>query len=275
MKDLITASIVTYHNRSEIVQEAVNSFLRSKNSLKLYIIDNSRDNTLKGLFTDERCTYIKNDTNLGYGAAHNKGIKKAIELNSKYHLILNPDVFFGSDVLEKLTHFMDHNPGIGLVMPKVRYPNGDIQYLCKLLPTPSDLFLRRFSPSQKVLEKRNDKYELRFTGYNQQMEVPALSGCFMFIGTSVLKKIGGFDERFFMYSEDVDLCRRIGQISKTVYYPHAAITHNYEKGSYKSKKLLLFHIKSAIKYFNKWGWMLDKERRRINKETLKKAGYFT
>ena len=273
MTESLIASIVTYHNNPEVVQEAINSFLQIKNKVRLYVIDNSSDERLNGLCTDERCHYINNGTNMGYGAAHNIGIDKTLELNSKYHLILNPDVSFGSDVLEKLTRFMDINADVGLVMPKVLYPNGDIQYLCKLLPKPSDLFFRRFSPFRSLSEKRNERYELKFSGYEQQMEVPALSGCFMFIRTSVLKKIGGFDTRYFMYAEDVDLCRRIGQVSKTVYYPFAEITHNYEKGSYKSKKLLLLHIKSTIKYFNKWGWIFDNERKRVNKETLKKAGY--
>lgn len=82
------------------------------------------------------------------------------------------------------------------------------------------------------------------------------------------KKVGGFDERFFMYSEDVDLCRRIGEVSKTMFYPMASVYHGYEKGSYKSWKLLKYHICSAIQYFNKWGWVFDKKRILRNKECL-------
>ena len=92
----------------------------------------------------------------------------------------------------------------------------------------------------------------------------------MFMRVDVLKKVGGFDERFFMYAEDLDLCRRIGEVSKTMYYPVVSIYHEYEKGSYKNKKLLKYHICSVIKYFNKWGWIFDKKRTLKNKECLEK-----
>jgi GT2 family glycosyltransferase len=82
----------------------------------------------------------------------------------------------------------------------------------------------------------------------------------MFIRTKIFKEIGLFDERFFMYLEDTDLCRRIGEKYKTIYYPEAIVYHEYAKGSYRSNELLKIHIESAIKYFNKWGWFSDKER---------------
>ncbi len=97
------------------------------------------------------------------------------------------------------------------------------------------------------------------------MEVPSLSGCFMFMRVSVLREIGGgFDERYFMYAEDLDLCRRIGEVSKTMFFPKVSVVHEYEKGSYKNKKLLKYHITSVIKYFNKWGWLFDSKRKEKN-----------
>lgn len=272
-KNLITVSIVTYHNDEDKLKLVVDSVLNSFSGNSIYISDNSSVPYLNKFCIDNSLNYIFNNGNLGFGAAHNVAINKASQTDSKYHLILNPDVSFKSGTLEKLTNFLNTNPDIGLVMPKILYPTGEIQQLCKLLPTPFDWIFRRFLPFRSYIEKRNEKYELRFTGYNKQMEVPSLSGCFMLCQTSVLKEIGGFDERFFMYAEDVDLCRRIGQKSKTVYFPDVEIIHNYEKGSYKNKKLLGYHIQSAIKYFNKWGWFFDKERREINKETLIRLGY--
>lgn len=101
------------------------------------------------------------------------------------------------------------------------------------------------------------------------MNVPYLSGCFMFLRVSVLKEVGLFDERYFMYLEDTDLSRRIHKKYKTIYYPFVHIIHEYSKGSYKNIKLLIYHIHSAIKYFNKWGWIFDKERREINTKVLR------
>jgi len=277
MADL-SVSIVLYHNKKEQVEKVIYSILNTNLKVRLFLLDNSTYDDLKSLSNiDNRIEYVFNNANLGFGKAHNIAFKKSIEKNIPYHLVLNPDVYFEKGVLEELYKFMESNKDVGLVMPKVLYPNGDIQYLCKLLPTPLDLFGRRFlnfGPFRKIIEKRNEVYELRFTGYDKIMEVPYLSGCFMFIRTEVLKKVGLFDERFFMYLEDTDLSRRIHRVSKTIYYPEVSIYHEYGKGSYKNPKLLKYHLDSAMKYFNKYGWLFDKERFEINKKILEKLGYF-
>ena len=273
MKNL-NVSIVLFNNDKSLVAKTIYSCLNSNLINKLYLIDNSPTNELNSLSKlDNRIIYIFNNANLGFGKAHNIALRKSIEENIPYHLVLNPDVYFEKGVLEELYNFMENNKDVGLVMPKVLYPNGNIQYLCKLLPTPLDLFGRRFlnfGPFKKFIKKMNEIYELRFTGYDKIMEVPYLSGCFMFIRTEVLKKVGLFDERFFMYLEDTDLSRRIHRVAKTIYYPYVHIYHEFGKGSYKSLKLLCYHIISAIKYFNKYGWIFEKERKEINKKILKK-----
>lgn len=265
----LNISMVLYQNNLEEVKKCINCCLNNNFVGNLYLIDNSKDNNLSILAKlNDQIKYIFNNSNYGYGKGHNIAIKESIEKGIDYHLIINPDIYFGEEVLKTLYEFMQKNKDIGVVMPKILYPDKKIQYLCKLLPTPYDLFLRRFSPFKKINEKVNEKYELRFTHYTQLMEIPVISGCFMFIRTSILKEIGGFDERFFMYLEDVDLCRRINQKARIVYFPKVEIIHNYEKGSYKNIRLLLYHVISACKYFNKWGWFLDHERRIINKRTI-------
>ena len=273
----LNVSIVLYQNSLVQLKRAINSVLSTKLDVKLYLIDNSPADSLKILSElNPRIVYIFNNANLGFGKAHNIAIKETLKEGVPFHLIMNPDIYFDKEVLEELYSFMEENKDIGLVMPKVLYPDGRIQYLCKLLPTPFDLFGRRFlnkGPLKKYIEKRNEIYELRFTGYNKIMEVPYLSGCFMFIRTEMLKKVGLFDERFFMYLEDTDLSRRIHRVAKTIYYPYVHIYHEHQKGSYKNLKLLKIHIESAIKYFNKWGWFNDPERETINKKTLEKLKY--
>jgi len=274
----LNISIVLYHNKEEQIKKTIESVLNTDLYINIYLVDNSSTDKLKSLEKiDNRIIYIFNNANLGFGKAHNIALRKSVEENIPYHLVLNPDVYFEKGVLEEIYNFMEANKDVGLVMPKVLYPDGDIQYLCKLLPTPLDLFGRRFlnfGPFKKIVEKRNEIYELRFTGYDKIMEVPYLSGCFMFIRTEVLKNVGLFDERFFMYLEDTDLSRRIHRVAKTVYYPYVHIYHEYGKGSYKNLKLLYYHIKSAIKYFNKYSWFFDKERQEINKRILKKLGWY-
>ena len=201
----LSASIVLYHNKEAQVLKVIKSFLNTNLEVKLYLIDNSLNNDLKQLEKfDERIEYIFNNANLGYGSAHNIAMKKSIEDKTPYHIVLNPDIYFDSDVLEKLYNYMKKNRDIGNIIPQVLYPDGEIQYLTKLLPTPVDLIFRRFIPFKSWKEKRNERYELRFTGYKNIANIPSLSGCFMFLRTSVLKDVGLFDENIFMYLEDTD-----------------------------------------------------------------------
>ncbi len=273
----LNVSIVLFKNDIEDVKNAIQSSLHSELINKLYLIDNSPTVEFESLNNiDKRIIYIFNNSNLGFGKAHNIALRKTIEEGISYHLVLNPDVYFKNGVLEDLYKFMEENKDVGLVAPKILYPSGEIQYQCKLLPTPFDLFGRRFLsfwPLKKYIDRRNEIYELRFTKYQKIMDVPSFQGSFLFIRTNILKQAGLFDERFFMYLEDIDLCRRIKKISRTIFYPYAEIYHTWERGSYKNKKLLLYHIVSAVKYFNKWGWLIDKERKKINYDTLKQFGF--
>lgn len=263
----IVGSIVCYKSDKTQLRKAIDSFLNTDLKIRLILVDNSPTDDLKSISTDSRVEYIFNPANPGFGAAHNIAIQK-YKLDSKYHLVLNPDVYFDAGVLESLVEYMDLNINVGHVMPKVLYPNGDIQYLCKLLPTPMDLIFRRFIPFKTIKESNNNQYELKFTGYDKIMEVPYLSGCFMFFRNSVIQEIGGFDERYFMYPEDVDITRRINVKYKTMYYPIVHIYHEFGKGSYSSFKLLWIHITSMIKYFNKWGWLYDSQRSETNNRIL-------
>jgi len=271
MRVNITASIVLYKD-GDLVKQAIESFLKTTLTAKLYLIDNSPMPELKtqlaDYIKDERVEYIFNNKNIGFGKAHNIALKRVIS-ESKYHLVLNPDIEFEYGVLENIFQFMEANNDIGQLMPKVFYRNGDLQKLCNLLPKPIDLISRRFFINSKWAQKLNNAYELEGFEYNRCMNIPNLSGCFMFLRNTILQQTGFFDERYFMYMEDVDLCRRVHALSKTVFYPYASIIHGFEKESYHSLELLKHHIASAIKYFNKWGWALDPQRDGFNAQVLK------
>lgn len=256
MKYDITASIVLYKTKISDLDKVISSFFNTKLNIKLFISDNSPTDELKEYFlklNNEKIEYQFNNYNGGYGWGHNRVIEKILN-KSKYHLILNPDVYYKEGVLEELYNYMEKNIDIGNIMPMVKYPDGEIQYLCKRNPNPLDIFLRVFCPIKSIIEKRNYKYEMRDTGYNKIMNVEILSGCFMFIRNEVFQNVGMFDENFFMYFEDFDLSRRIHQKYKTVFYPNVEIVHEHAKEAHKSKKMLIIAMKSAIKYFNKWGW---------------------
>lgn len=269
MRDL-TASIVIYKNSAPVLSEAIKSFLAAAPQSTLYLIDNSPDDRLQKLVDDPRIIYTFNNKNVGFGAGHNQVLSQILDV-SKYHVVLNPDVYFDEQVIKTLYQFMEQNQAVGHVMPKVLYPDGRLQHLCKLLPTPKILLLRRFlNFLHYIFEKENFQYQLQFTSYDEIMDVPFLSGCFMFLRTEALKEVGLFDERFFLYTEDTDLTRRVHSRFRTVYFPDVSIYHHHARGSYKDFRLMLRNIQSAIRYFNKWGWLNDPERERINKLTLQK-----
>ena len=268
---MITSSIVLYKTAKDELNTVVSSVLDSCISF-LYLIDNSPNRELESFvakFDKKRVFYVFNDRNLGYGAGHNIAIREAIRKNACYHIVLNPDIKFKADAVTKICEYMNQNPDVGQVMPKILYSDSNIQYLCKLLPSPMDLFGRRFIPIKKYKEKRAYKYELHAMGYDKIMEIPVLSGCFMFMRVDVLKKVGGFDERFFMYPEDIDITRRMHEKYKTIFFPKVSIIHAHAAASKVNIRMLKVHILNMVRYFNKWGWILDSKRRKLNKQVLR------
>jgi len=262
---MINVSVVLYKNLLEEIFPLIETLQKSATVSDIFLIDNSPTPTVE--FNNLPVTYIFTGKNIGYGAAHNIAIRKSIEQNVTYHLVINPDITFNPDIFATIEQFMDSHPSVAQLMPKVYYPSGETQYLCKLLPTPFDLIFRRFLPSSWT-KKRTERFELRKSGYNKLIDVPYLSGCFMFLRTEALKEVGLFDERFFMYPEDIDLTRRIHLKFRTVFFPDVSIVHHHARGSYINFKMLYIHISNMVKYFNKWGWIFDKERKIINKKTL-------
>ncbi len=268
---MISASVVLYNTELSMIEKIIESYAPSEER-KLFLIDNSeQENQECKAIQCEYITYIFNGKNIGYGSAHNIGIRKAIEIGALYHIVLNPDIYFETEIIDELINYADDNEDVVYMLPKVLYPNGELQYLCKLLPTPFDLIFRRFMPDCGPFKKRNDFYTLKASGYDKIMNPPCLSGCFMFMRVSLLEKHDlFFDERFFMYCEDFDLIRRLHRVGKTIFYPNVSIVHTHEKSSYKNVGMLLQHMKSACLYFNKYGWFVDGERKRENLEIISK-----
>lgn len=258
METKISACIVLYKNNFNQLKQAILSFLNTELNVSLYLIDNSPSDNLKKICTDNRIIYLHNPSNPGFGASHNIAILRSLELQSDYHIILNPDIYFSPGTLENLLEFMEKNKDIGHVMPKILYPNGEFQYLCKTNPTFFDLFSRGFLPRflKKIIKKRLDKFTYKNADFNNVIyDVPYLSGCFMFFRSTTLEQVGFFDDKFFMYLEDADITRRFLEISRTAYYPGATVYHHYAGLTHKKWKYKWITIQSAFIYFNKWGWI--------------------
>jgi GT2 family glycosyltransferase len=261
----LSISIVAYRTPAEDLDRLLVELQAGHESASIAVFDNSPSQDLRRTVEGRGALYLSAGRNIGFGAGHNLAMQSVID-SSTYHLVCNPDISLGPHVLGELADFMERFPEVGHVMPRILYPDGDEQRLCKLLPSPADLLVRRFLGRMggKKTRSRQECYELRHLDMESPREVPSLSGCFMFLRTSVLRQTGLFDPRFFLYMEDVDLCRRIGSAARTVFYPFVSVTHAYAKGSYRNLKLLQYHIASAIRYFNKWGWLVDQERQELN-----------
>ena len=265
----VTATIVTYKNDPEEIRAAAESFLNCSLKVHLYLVDNSPEPILGKFFdSDSRIDYYYLNANRGFGAGHNVIMRQPKKMG-KYHLVLNPDITFSKGTIEGLYDYMENNPDVGNVMPKVIFPDGSFQYLCKLLPSPVDWFARMFIPIKAVKDKINYRFEMRFADFSKPMNVPYLSGCFMFFRTDVINEIGVFDEHIFMYGEDADINRRIHKKYRTMYYPEVTVTHAYEGGTHKNLRLFWVTVKALSYYLTKWGWFFDKERRTVNRETIR------
>ena len=270
----LTISIVTYNTNKEELLKVLQCLEKIKVNKRIFISDNSENQDIKKVIEDlnsNQIEYIFNNSNKGFGAGHNVIINKLLnkELDSKYHLVMNSDVYFEEDVVEKLLDYMSNHEKIGQIGPRITGKDGTLTYSCKLFPTPLNLIMRRFIPLKKIVEKMDYDYEMRWYNYKDIVEGALLSGCFMLLRTEVFEKVGKFDEKYFMYLEDYDFCRRIGEKYEVIYYPKVEIMHEHAKSSYKSRKMLLIHIKSALTYFNKWGWIFDKKRSETNKKLKK------
>ena len=269
---IVSASIVTYKTSHDELLKCIYS-MRKNGISPIYISDNSPTKELEEFYANvEDVEYFSNNGNIGYGAAHNVAIRKAKQIGADYHLVINSDVYFDTGVISRITEYMEVNKDVGQLIPNTIYPNGEVQYVVRLLPSPIDLIIRRFLP--KAFSKNTDRrFLLEFWDHKSPLNIPFHMGCFMFLRMSVLDDVGLFDESIFMYTEDIYLTRRIHKKYKTMFWPEVTIVHAHKRGSYKNKKLLKIHIKSAIHYFNKWGWVFDKERRKWNKEILKELEY--
>jgi GT2 family glycosyltransferase len=262
--NVLSVSIVLYNTVDLMLERVINSF--GNENVQIYLIDNSPEGRVNSFINNAKIKYIHNNKNIGFGSAHNIAIKMSIAENTRYHLVLNPDIYFTPDIIQKIIKFMDDDSDIGLLMPEILYPNNQIQYLPKLLPSLFSLIKRKLLN----YSKSNNLYELRNLPQQMIYEAPIISGCFSFFRIAALKEVGLYDERFFMYFEDFDISRRVHKKFKTVYYPQVSVYHEYGRGAQKNFILFKIFVKSAIKYFNKWGWIFDSERRRVNRLVLEK-----
>jgi GT2 family glycosyltransferase len=259
----VVGSIVLFKTPPREVATAIEQFLAVPLRTHLCVVDNSPSPTKQQL-DPHRVTYWWAGANLGYGRAHNLAIRAA-HGRSRYSLVMNTDIEYRPDAVLRLHDYLEQNAGAGLAAPQIRNPDGSLQYVCRLLPTPVNLFLRRFLPGSEWARRADDRYELRHWDHDSRESLPYFQGSFLMLRTDLANRIGGFDERFFMYGEDIDLCRRIYEEADATYIPEAKVTHEYRRYSNRSLRGTWIGIQNNARYFNKWGWLFDRRRREINR----------
>lgn len=253
----VLIGVVTYNSR-DVIKETILSVLKYTNGInfKMVIYDNySTDDTLSVVESvkTKRIEIVRGKRNNGFGYGNNRIFNGT---KAKYYLALNPDIRIRSNVIKKIFDYMEENKSIGMISPKVCYPNGELQYLCKKDPTVFDLFIRRFIPGvlKKCFQKRYDDFEMKYTNYDHAFLIPYVTGCFMFFREEIFSQIGGFDEKFFLYLEDADISRRANAVAPCIYFPDETVYHLWGRGSHRSIRKMFITIQSACYYFTKWGW---------------------
>lgn len=259
MQVTISVCILVYKSYRDVIDtiKSIESNTESNTTKKIYIVDNSPSESdgideLKGVISQfEDVVYLHTGENLGFGRGHNYILDK---IDSKYHAIVNPDILLEEDALTKIVQFMEANEDYGMVIPKLTDENGVRQLVYRKNPTVFDMFIRMFCGS--LFSKRQAEHTMQNEDYTRPFYVPFGQGSFLAIRTELFKKLNGFDDGYFMYLEDADLCRRVNQESKLIYCPEATVIHKWEKGSHRNMTLFKYHVNSMIYYFKKWGWKM-------------------
>jgi len=250
---LVTGSIVTFNNISTI--ESTLRTLKEQTQgvpFRLYVIDNSsHDGTLD--FVKEiapEIELLRIPWNVGFGAGHNLVLPR---LRSKYHVIINPDISLSEDAITNMAHYMDEHPEVAMLSPRIVFPQTyEDQVLGKRNPTLKYLLASRLRRGKRAKQILAEYAMLDQVEQGEAFHIQNATGCFMFIRTETLQKIGGFDERYFLYFEDCDITRTLSKHGRVLYYPYAVVEHAWKRESKQNFKLAMVQIKSMFSYFWKW-----------------------
>jgi GT2 family glycosyltransferase len=233
-------------------------------SYEIIVVDNySTDGSMPYLKerweNKDEVRFIDNPSNLGFGQACNKAIQSS---QSQYIGILNPDIEVREHTITILLRYLNDHPEAGIVGPQLLYEDGTVQDSYRTFPNIFDIIIKR-TVLKKIptLQRRMKRYLMWEKNKNTCEPVDWLVGAFWVMRRSAIEKTGLFDPRFFLFFEDVDMCRRVRQAGyEIVYNPESRATHHHERlsaGGVKevfSKKMIRIHIASALKYFWKWAW---------------------
>jgi len=221
----------------------------------VYVTDNhSCDDSVSGLAEEFPDVHLEqNEKNVGFGAAHNQVIAAT---RSQYVLVLNPDTLMTTDGIQKMLSFMDAHPWVGVLGAKLLNGDGSTQHSCRRFPSAATILLRGLGIERWLADAEiTRRYFMLDLNHESTMEVDWVMGACMLLRRKALEQVGTFDEGYFLYYEDVDLCYRMWPDWKVVYYPHVTVLHHHLKQSHKLRHLRQFavHVRSVCRFFHKYG----------------------
>lgn len=247
----VSGCIVTYNN-ANIIEACIESLLKNTKGVefKLFISDNgSTDGTpelIRNRFPE--VMVLTNKENLGFGGGHNQAIPFIDD--SQYHFVINPDIYIDKDVITVLVEYLENHSEVAMITPKIMNDNGTEQLLPKRNPSIRYLFLSKFKPFKY--------YRSIYTRENEILDKPTsiefCTGCFFGIRSNIFNNIHGFDERYFMYMEDADISRTVGEKYKIIFFPDIYVYHKWHRENLKNFRGIKRWMFSMFKYFSKWGW---------------------
>ena len=203
---------------------------------------------------DLRVTVLNPGSNRGYGAGHNLAMA---EVESQFHLILNPDVELAPDSLKLALGTLKNQHDIALLAPQGFSPSGEPEFLAKAYPSVWVLGLRSLAPHW--IKTRSGgalaRYEMRDTLSETTLRpITLASGCCMWVRRAVFDDVGGFDESYFLYFEDYDLSLKLARKATVLEHRNIRIVHHGGDASRKGFQHIRWFIGGAARFFNQWGW---------------------
>ncbi len=248
---MVSVSIVTYNSADVIGRLLTGIFEQTKGTdVAVFVVDNGSTDGTPALVEEQfpAVTVLRQD-NRGFGGGHNAVLSR---VQSDYHAIINPDITLTEDVLTALSAYMDAHPDVVLTCPLIRNEDGTVQDVPRRNLKLSFILAGKLQKYSRYFAKKRREYTMADADLSAPFEVEFCTGCFMFIRTAAWKQLGGFDEQFFLYCEDADLTRRARKLGKATCVPQTAVTHAWERGSYRNPKLLRIHLHSVRVYLRKW-----------------------
>ncbi len=252
----VSITMVNWNTRDEL-RECLRTILQQDGAVtfEAIVVDNASSDGSAEMVEKEfsgQVKLIRNDGNAGFAAGQNEAIEHS---QGRYVMLLNPDCrFLEVDSLTKMVQYMDENPGIGILGPKIINPDGTLQFSARRFPTMfaagfRHTILGKLFPKNRFVRS----YMMTDWAHDQVADVDWLSGSALMVRREVIEQVGDLDERFYMYCEDVDWCKRAHLAGwRVVYFPMTTVTHRIGAASDRIPiEMIRQHHKSMLRYWLK------------------------